>query len=69
MSDGRSISFLVRSFSKIKKMVFACQRDSFRKELKTKVVSCKEGKLGKQTGFEVVLEDTILFPEGGGQVQ
>ena len=49
-------------------MVFACQRDSFLKEFKTKVVSCKEGKLGKQTGFEIILEDTILFPEGGGQV-
>ena len=26
------------------------------------------GKTTTQTGFEVELEDTILFPEGGGQV-
>ncbi|XP_049863039.1 alanyl-tRNA editing protein Aarsd1 isoform X1 [Schistocerca gregaria] len=56
-------------------MVFACQADSFLREFSSKVVSCAEAKLDlvkdgkKQTidGFEVVLEDTILFPEGGGQ--
>jgi Ser-tRNA(Ala) deacylase AlaX len=39
-------------------------------------VTCTEAQLkavtdGKKTtvsGYEVVLEDTILFPEGGGQV-
>jgi misacylated tRNA(Ala) deacylase len=39
-------------------------------------VTCTEGQLktvigGKKitvSGYEVVLEDTILFPEGGGQV-
>ena len=43
----------------------------------TTVVSCTDAKLttnknGKKEvidGFEVVLEDTILFPEGGGQVR
>lgn len=41
------------------------------------MVSCKNAKLtanknGKKEvidGFEVVLDDTILFPEGGGQVK
>lgn len=51
--------------SKPKKMVFECQRDSYKNEFTTKVVSCKE--CGSNE-YEVVLEDTILFPEGGGQV-
>ena len=45
-------------------------------QLKTAVKSCAPGELkivkdGKKTtlkGFEVILEDTVLFPEGGGQV-
>ena len=45
-------------------------------QLSTKIHSCKpaqiklivEKKKEKVNGFEVVLEDTILFPEGGGQV-
>ena len=49
-------------------MVFACQRDSFLRTLKTKVVSCKAGKLAGHEAFEITLEDTVLFPEGGGQV-
>nr|CAD7395340.1 unnamed protein product [Timema poppensis] len=56
-------------------MVFACQTDSFLKEFTAKVLSCKEASLktvinGKKellNGFEVILDDTILFPEGGGQ--
>ena len=40
------------------------------------VKSCQEAKFktnidGKKTvikGFDVILEDTVLFPEGGGQV-
>lgn len=56
-------------------MIFKCQEDSFLKELTSKVVTCTEGQLktvmgGKMTtvrGYEVVLEDTIFFPEGGGQ--
>lgn len=55
--------------------MFACQHDSFLKELSTTVVSCQEAKISCNTngkkeflnGFEVVLADTILFPEGGGQ--
>ena len=49
-------------------MVFACQNDPFLKEFKTSVVSCESAKLGDKEGFELILEDTILFPEGGGQV-
>ena len=45
-------------------------------QLKTKVKSCapaelkivKDGKKTTLKGFEVILEDTVLFPEGGGQV-
>jgi Ser-tRNA(Ala) deacylase AlaX len=46
-------------------MVFECQRDSYKSEFTTKVVSCEE--CGPKE-YEIVLEDTILFPEGGGQV-
>ncbi|OXB55295.1 hypothetical protein ASZ78_014089 [Callipepla squamata] len=41
----------------------------------TRVVSCREAELRPEgggepvRGFQVVLEDTILFPEGGGQVR
>ncbi|GLG96002.1 Alanyl-trna editing protein aarsd1 [Gryllus bimaculatus] len=56
-------------------MVFACQRDSFLKEFKSTVLSCTPSELettvnGKKEivkGYEVILDDTILFPEGGGQ--
>ena len=48
----------------IKEMAFACQRSSYLKELISKVVSCVKVK----DGFEVILNDTVLFPEGGGQV-
>uniref|UniRef100_A0A023F7Z2 Putative metal-dependent hydrolase n=1 Tax=Triatoma infestans TaxID=30076 RepID=A0A023F7Z2_TRIIF len=69
-------------------MVFACQRDSFLKEVilnyhfkylfslfTSTVLSCSpteyktsvNGKKQKVNCFEVILEDTILFPEGGGQ--
>ena len=41
----------------------ACQQNAFLKELSTVVVSCT----AQDTGYEVVLADTILFPEGGGQ--
>jgi len=44
-------------------MAFACQRNSYLKELVSKVVSCVRVK----EKFEVVLSDTVLFPEGGGQ--
>uniref|UniRef100_T1JDQ2 Threonyl/alanyl tRNA synthetase SAD domain-containing protein n=1 Tax=Strigamia maritima TaxID=126957 RepID=T1JDQ2_STRMM len=56
-------------------MVFACQRDSYLQEFHTKAISCESAKIkllinGKNEifdGYNVVLEDTILFPEGGGQ--
>ncbi|XP_064225365.1 alanyl-tRNA editing protein Aarsd1 isoform X4 [Aotus nancymaae] len=57
-------------------MAFRCQRDSYAREFTTTVVSCHpaelqtEGSNGKKevlSGFHVVLEDTLLFPEGGGQ--
>nr|XP_056720697.1 alanyl-tRNA editing protein Aarsd1 [Euleptes europaea] len=56
-------------------MAFMCQRDSWARQLTTRVVSCCPAQLptrngGKKEalqGFHVILEDTILFPEGGGQ--
>ncbi|KAM8947225.1 alanyl-tRNA editing protein Aarsd1-B-like [Pelodytes ibericus] len=56
-------------------MAFHCQRDSYSTELLTEVVSCSAGQLktengGKKetmSGFNIVLKDTVLFPEGGGQ--
>lgn len=56
-------------------MSLACQKDSYLKEFTSRVKSCTASKLvqtigGKKTtveGFDVILEDTILFPEGGGQ--
>jgi len=44
-------------------MAWACQRNSYLKELVAKVVSCVKVK----DGFEVILNETVLFPEGGGQ--
>lgn len=51
-------------------MVFACQKDSYRTEYTTKVVSCWESCPDDQskTEYEIILDDTVLFPEGGGQV-
>ncbi|XP_061446645.1 alanyl-tRNA editing protein Aarsd1-like isoform X1 [Rhineura floridana] len=56
-------------------MAFKCQRDSWVQQFTTQVVSCCPAKLSTETGgkketlqgFHVILEDTILFPEGGGQ--
>ena len=53
-------------------MALACQRDSYLKELKSKVksvekCSIKISKKEKLEGFEIILDDTVLFPEGGGQ--
>lgn len=57
-------------------MALACQQNSYCKEFQTKVKSCIPAELAvpgkskkdKLKGYEVILEDTILFPEGGGQV-
>eukprot|EP00062_Callorhinchus_milii_P025323 gi/632986185/ref/XP_007910094.1/ PREDICTED: alanyl-tRNA editing protein Aarsd1 [Callorhinchus milii] len=56
-------------------MAFACQRESYSREFTSSVVSCTPAKLktevnGKKEefdGYNVILKDTILFPEGGGQ--
>lgn len=56
-------------------MVFYCQRHCYETKYTTKVVSCKpakidvvvDGKKKKEACHEVIFEDTILFPEGGGQ--
>lgn len=47
------------------KMVFKCQADSFLKEFETEVV--KVEKSSEDAKFAVEFQDTILFPEGGGQ--
>lgn len=36
----------------------------YRKEFEGRVVTCREG---KKSGYEIVLDQTIFFPEGGGQ--
>lgn len=43
--------------------ILACQKDSYLTGLKAKVLSCKE----EGGRYEVVLNDTVIFPEGGGQ--
>ncbi|XP_071479718.1 alanyl-tRNA editing protein Aarsd1-B-like [Diadema antillarum] len=56
-------------------MSFYCQKHSYETELTTKVVSCSpaqaklqvNGKKQNIKGYELILEDTVLFPEGGGQ--
>lgn len=56
-------------------MVFKCQEDSFLKEYSSKIISCEEaqiktlhnGKKENLSGYEIIMDDTILFPEGGGQ--
>ncbi|XP_026206808.1 alanyl-tRNA editing protein Aarsd1 [Anabas testudineus] len=56
-------------------MAFQCQRDCYMKEFVTSVVSCCPAELKQEVngkketlkGFNVQLQDTILFPEGGGQ--
>ncbi|XP_037029165.1 alanyl-tRNA editing protein Aarsd1 [Bradysia coprophila] len=56
-------------------MVFKCQEDSYLKEFATTVVRCEPTEFNAKInnddasvkGYEVVLEDTIIFPEGGGQ--
>ncbi|KAF8487568.1 Threonyl/alanyl tRNA synthetase [Gautieria morchelliformis] len=62
--------------------LLACQRDPLLKELETHVIACtassgleaskdkkKKAQTKQQDGafFEVQLQDTVLFPEGGGQ--
>ena len=50
-------------------MSFQCQRDSYAQNYTSHVISCQQANTaGELNGYEVVLQDTILFPEGGGQV-
>jgi len=46
-----------------------CQRDSYAKHLLARVSSCVPSREKKEKGkvWEVKLNDTVLFPEGGGQ--
>uniref|UniRef100_A0A0B7API4 Threonyl/alanyl tRNA synthetase SAD domain-containing protein n=1 Tax=Arion vulgaris TaxID=1028688 RepID=A0A0B7API4_9EUPU len=56
-------------------MTLMCQQNSYMQEFETKVKSCipkstalvENGKKRTVQGFDIILEDTILFPEGGGQ--
>lgn len=47
-----------------------CQRDSFAQRLSAVVLSCEEtvGEEKKHGAYVLQLSDTVLFPEGGGQV-
>ena len=49
-------------------MSFACQRDSYQQELDSRVIKCQPSNFNGNACYEVICEDTILFPEGGGQV-
>ena len=53
----------------VRSMSFKCQRDCYLQHFRSAVLSCEPARLGEKEGYEVVLEDTILFPEGGGQVR
>ncbi|KAG2181189.1 hypothetical protein INT43_008771 [Umbelopsis isabellina] len=44
----------------------ACQKDTFLKSFTTQCIGCSE-KPDKKGFYEVLLFDTVLFPEGGGQ--
>lgn len=47
-----------------------CQRDSYARSLSTHVVSCRPSTAKEDKGnevWEVVLDDSVMFPEGGGQ--
>ncbi|KAF9975751.1 hypothetical protein BGZ73_000501 [Actinomortierella ambigua] len=46
--------------------LLTCQATPYLKQLKTTVLDCSQ-KPNKQKLYEVHLQDTILFPEGGGQ--
>lgn len=51
-------------------MSFKCQRESYLQRYSSRVVSCRAVEGDDVEGkYEVVLEDTVLFPEGGGQVR
>ncbi len=43
--------------------MYTYEKDAYQTQLETNVLSCTESK----QGYQVILEDTIFFPEGGGQ--
>ena len=51
-------------------MSLKCQKDSYLRRCVSRVLSCVPAEAGgsEEGKYEVVLEDTVLFPEGGGQV-
>ena len=51
-------------------MSLKCQKDSYLRSYRSRVASCRPAEnVGNGEGkYEVVLDDTVLFPEGGGQV-
>jgi Ser-tRNA(Ala) deacylase AlaX len=46
--------------------VLKCQEDSYLAKWRSNVVSCEPVKLDDLIQYDVVLEDTIVFPEGKG---
>jgi Ser-tRNA(Ala) deacylase AlaX len=45
-----------------------CQHDSMLREANVRVISCEKAEEKKPLGaWKVVTDDTVLFPEGGGQ--
>lgn len=45
-----------------------CQRDSYVKISRNTVISCKlSDKSEKSPTYEIILDDCVLYPEGGGQ--
>ncbi len=49
-------------------MSLLCQKDSYVRTHTSKVLSCVPVTINKAECYEVTLEDTVFFPEGGGQV-
>lgn len=47
----------------MKKTIKLYEKDSYQKTVVSKVVECREVK----GGYEIALEETVFFPEGGGQ--
>ena len=52
-------------------MAWRCQIEPYLKKIKTNVIACEPGvtkiKNVKVKGFKVKLNETVFFPEGGGQ--
>lgn len=47
--------------------LLTCQRDSYAVESVSKVVACIKNEAADSTLYHVTLEDSVLYPEGGGQ--